>query len=225
MSRKTGLSPSYIERAAKGKLGGQLDPKKTMSLVGLVCGPEETRLIANILVSGFISDDNKILKQALLDQFSREQNIGNKEIERALEEDEVFIAYALCANSDGATVDKIKMVLGDAGKIGLKKLERLDLVHEENGRYVASPGKSFNQFETIKKQLAILSRLYKPSNVGKEKNYVHIMTDGLNEEGLKGWQEEHKRHQEKLREIKNQCKGNIDVFSVGFMDTFLPDQE
>ena len=81
MSRKTGLSPSYIERAAKGKLGDQLDAKKTMSLVGLICGPEETRLIARILVNGFINDSNQILKQALLEQFSKERNIENKEVE------------------------------------------------------------------------------------------------------------------------------------------------
>ena len=222
MARKTGLSPSYIERAAKGKLADHLDAKKTMSLAQLVCQPEESRQIADVLVNDFIDESNLFLKAALVDQVEKQRANSNDEIGRALSEDEVFIAYALCSGPQGADNLKIRKVLGDAGIIGVKKLEKLNLVYEKDGRYFSKPGNSFNQFETIKKQLSILSRMYKPSNVGKEKNYVHIMTDGLNDEGIKKWQMEHRRHQSKLREIKNEFQGEIDVFSVGFMDTFLP---
>jgi len=222
MARKAELSPSFIERAAKEKLGENLDAKKAMALAKLVCNPDERRLVAKVLINNFIAADNPILKQALLDQFSKEREISNDEIERALEEDEVFITYILCAAENGATAAKIKTVLGDAGDIGLTKLESLGIVEKRQNSYFVIEGKSFSQFETIKKQIGILSRMYKPSNVGKGKNYVHIMSDTLNDEGIKAWQEEHKRHQQKLRELKNEFQGDIDVFSVGFMDTLLP---
>ena len=222
MARKAGLSPSFVERAAKGKLGESLDAKKTMSLANLICTPEESRLVAEVLVSSLMTADNCVLQQALVEQFSKERERSNDEIERALEEDEVFITYVLCSGRNGASIEKLKMVLGDAGNIGLKKLQELGIIECKDDRFYIKDGKSFKQFETIKKQLGILARMYKPSNVGKEKNYVHIMSDGLTQEGVIAWQAEHRKHQEKLRELKNKYQGEIDVFSVGFMDTFLP---
>ncbi len=224
LSLKSGVSPSFVERAAKNKLGEPLDIKKVMQLADYVCSINDRKILANYFVSGFFANNSLILKEALLKQFEEHKLQESEEtIDKVLQEEEVFIAYALSASSLGTTEEKVRRVMGEAGVLGLRKLLDLGVVSFKDDKYSAVEGQAIYKYETIKRQLGILARLYKPSNVGKKRNYVHIMTEGLNEDGVSAWQEEHKKHQNQLRKIKNDFKGPIDVFSVGFMDVFLPD--
>ena len=104
ISAKTSLSPSFVERAAKNKLGEKLDASKIMALSGLVCERQESRHIANYFAKNLLDKDNSILKDAIYAKFVIESNRSiSTELEQALQEEETYIPYALAANKKGTT--------------------------------------------------------------------------------------------------------------------------
>ena len=218
---KTKLSPSYIERAAKNRLGEKLDPAKIISLSTLVCAKEDNKSIANYFAFQILNKDNSILKDAIYAKFVVEsQRQIPSDLEKFLQEEDSYIPYALSAHQNGTTVEQVKQVLGEIGVAGLNRLVDKGLITKKGATYHASQKDFSTSFETLKKQIPILARLYKPSHVGKERNYAHIITEGLSREGIKKWQKAHREHLENLKEIFESNPGKYNSFSVAFMDTF-----
>lgn len=225
MGLKTNLSASFIERAAKNKLGEKLDPSKVIALCSLVCEKSDNKKVANYFAKTILDKDNSILKDAIYAKFVVESNRSiPSELENFLQEEETYIPYALSANKDGTTIEEIRRVMGEIGVTGLNKLLDRGLITQK-GHYFHAVKKEFStSFETLKKQFPILARFYRPSNVGKERNYAHIITEGLSRQGVKEWQKAHREHQEKLKDIFKKYRGKHNVFSVAFMDTFSSEE-
>ena len=225
IGNKTKLSPSFIERAAKNKLGEKLDPSKIISLSTLVCGPDDNKRVANYFALKILDKDNSILKDAIYAKFVVESNRNiSSELEKYLQEEDTYIPYALSANENGTTLEEVRAVLGEIGIRGLDILLDKGLIKEKEGSYHAVKKDFSTSFETLKKQIPILGRLYKPSNVGKERNYAHITTEGFSREGLRKLQQAHREHLENIKIIIEENPGDINAFTVSFMDTFSSEE-
>ena len=224
IATKTNLSKSFIERAANNKLGNVLDGTKLIALSKVVCEEDQVRDVAEFFASEFVSSQDSIMKDAIYAQFVREnERFVSQEFEKIFVEEDSYIAYCLCCNDEGATKDHIQKVLGDKGLIALGRLEARGMVLKEEDKYKALKDNFSYTFDYLPKFFKILAGQYKPSNVGKERNYAHVMTQNLSRNGIKQWQAEHRRHHEALRKIKEENPGSIDAFTVGFMDTFTTD--
>ena len=76
-------------------------------------------------------------------------------------------------------------------------------------------------FEVLKKQIKILAGEYKPDNVAN--NYIYYKMETLNKKGMKELYKIHKETHRKVQNLmeKEEYKGNIPIFSVGFFDMFF----
>lgn len=217
---RTEVNPKFVERAMKNQLGADIDSKKVLDLAKLVCDPKETQDIAEFF-AGRLLGESSILKDAIYAKFVREnERFVSTEFEKILINDDSYITYCLCSNDKGATEDHILNIQGGKGIVALEKLRSKGMVEYINGAY-SSVKKNFSySFDYISKFISLLSKFYQPNNVGKERNYAYVITENLSRDGIKEWQAEFRRHHEALRTIRDNHKGEIDVFSVGFMDTF-----
>lgn len=220
ISNRTDVGPKYIERAAKNILGSEVDSKKVLELAKLVCDPKETQEIADFF-AGRLLEESSILKDAIYAKFIKEnERFVSSDFERVLLEDDSYVEYLLCCNTKGKTEEEVTKILGEKGSVALEKLKSRGLLVPQEGRLVSLHKKLSYTFEYIAKFIPILAKFYQPSHVGKERNYAHIVTTSLNREGIKRLQSEHRRHHEEVRKIRDEFEGDIDIFSVGFMDTF-----
>ena len=84
-------------------------------------------------------------------------------------------------------------VLGDTGPKAMRTLLDQGLVIQKDDRYfLKSEGTLVRSFGSIKHHLNTYARFYKTEHVGKERNYVHSLTNGLNQEGIRKAREAHK---------------------------------
>ena len=219
-ANKSDTSNSYIERAIKNQLGDVLDSKKILAVAKMVCAPEETQEIAQYF-AGKLLEESSILKDAIYAKFIKEnERFVSSEFEKIFLEDDSYITYCLCCNGKGASEAHISKVLGEKGLVALDKLRSRGLVLAEGENFKAIQTKFSYSFEYISKFISLLAKFYQPNNVGKKRNYAHVVTHNLSRNGVKLWQAEHRRHHDELRKIRDAHTGDIDVFSVGFMDTF-----
>jgi hypothetical protein len=77
-------------------------------------------------------------------------------------------------------------------------------------------------FESVKRHLKTYAEHCKVEHVGKTRNYVHSLTDGLSIEGVEKVQALHRNFHSDLKEVmRNENNlGPIPMFSVAFCDTF-----
>lgn len=221
ISMRTEVNPKFVERAMKNQLGADIDSKKVLDLAKLVCDPKETQDIAEFF-AGRLLGESSILKDAIFAKLLRDSGLidASEDIDEALKTENAYVVYCLCANSNGATENEIRSILGGTGIDALNTLLLKGIIHLKEGFYKTRSENYTYSFEHFQRVFQVLSRFYKPQNVGKERNYAHVVTSTLNRDGIKKWQAEHKRHHDALREIRDSHQGEIDVFSVGFMDTF-----
>lgn len=217
---KTNNSTSFVERAAKNRLGIPLDPKKVLPLAKLVCYEPETRKVAKFFASSVI-DQSDILKDALYAKFVEDNETKlSEELETKLLEDENFLAYALSCAKNGTTESRVRNIGGNQAVNSLIDLTNRGYIQHINNNYRATKNIFSYSFKTMKKIVGDLIRFYKPDNVGKGRNFIHVVTYDLNKEGLLKLQEEHRRHYENILKIRNDYHGNITTFTCGFMDVF-----
>jgi len=219
-ANKSDTSNSYIERAIKNQLGDVLDSKKILAVAKMVCAPEETQEIAQYF-AGKLLEESSILKDAIFARFVKEKELYvSKELEEILKDEDAYVVYCMCAKNSGTSVDSIRSILGEKGVNALNLLVSKGIVKLQDNGYRSKNDNFSYSFEFMSRIVQILGRFYKPQNVGKERNYVHVLTHALSRDGVKLWQAEHRRHHEELRKIRDSHSGDIDVFSVGFMDSF-----
>jgi hypothetical protein len=220
---KSNNSTSFVERAAKNKLGVPLDPKKVLPLANLVCDEPQTRQVAKFFADNLV-EQSDILKDALYAKFVQENDrYVSQELERLFQNKNDYIAYVLSSKELGVSEEEVLTIGGSSLVNSLKNLTNKGFIQKINNNYKSIKSSFSYSFVTMKRLINHLSEYYNPNNVGKERNYVHVVTTSLTKEGIKELQEEHRRHHNKIREIKMKHKGNISTFSVGFMDTFSED--
>jgi hypothetical protein len=145
------------------------------------------------------------------------------DLERLFENRDIFIAYLLASQNSGATFDQIQNVLGSPAQDSINILLKKDLIKEDNRKYfVDGENILIRSFESIKYHLNSYARYYKTEHVGKEMNYIHSLSEGLNREGQKNLHELHKKFHNEVQTLMRDPKniGDIPAFSVSFCDTF-----
>ncbi|GAB4421607.1 MAG: hypothetical protein OHK0056_32500 [Bacteriovoracaceae bacterium] len=221
ISMRTEVNPKFVERAMKNQLGSDIDSKKVLDLAKLVCDPKETQDIAEFF-AGRLLGESSILKDAIFAKLIRENGLVDvsEEVEEILKTENGYVVYCLCVKSVGSSEEDIISILGKSGLDTAFNLVNKGILRREGDKFFARVNSFTYSFDYLPRVFQTLARFYKPSNVGKLRNYAHVLTCGLSRDGIKEWQAEHKRHHEALRNIRDNNRGNIDTFSVGYMDTF-----
>ena len=170
--------------------------------------------------SGF---GNSIYEAMKIGLTQKHIQMTSQELEDALEDPTLFICYILSKSSSGITKMQLTNVLGQKGLSAAEKLQQYKLVKINEGKVVAtSEGNLLRSFSHIKVHLPTYAKYYKKEHVGKSRNYVHTLTEGLSKEGLKQLHLAHKEFHNKIQTIirNPQYQGAIPAFSVAFCDSF-----
>ena len=215
---KISMSRPTFNRLVKGQKTPRID-----NVLKMVLGSGNQKILGDV-VSLFDEHLGNSLKTTLSVALREENKIfTHGELENLLDDRDVFVAYLLASNQGGTDSFQLTEALGNSSKSAINTLLKKGIVKEEKNRYiVANKGTLVRSFDSIKRHLTTYSRFYNPEHVGKERNYVHSLTEGLNIEGVKKVQAAHKKLHEQLQEIYRDPanKGNLPSFSVAFCDTF-----
>ena len=164
----------------------------------------------NTALSVSLNEKNKILE--------------NDRLEQILKDEDVFVSYIMASVSNGLPLHAFTSVLGEKAKEALHVLLESKIVEEvENNTYkVINNGALIRSFSSIKHHISTYAKHYKVGHVGKNRNYIHSLSDGLNTQGISKVQELHKEFHEKLQQVYRNdfFKGEIPSFSIAFCDTF-----
>lgn len=178
----------------------------------------------------FIPKMRKFIKNTVADVNSESETseyVGD-ELENLLENEHLFITYALAISCRGVTEDEIIYCIGHTGQKALLTLVNKGFVKKaEDNRYRAT---NVNKgivlsFEILKKHVLVLAEKYKPNNFGN--NYVYYKTETLNKAGFKELQKIYKEAHRKVQRLmeKEEYQGNIPTFAVGFCDMFFTEKQ
>lgn len=154
----------------------------------------------------------------------KNKNLTSPEFEEALDDRDNFIAYILASRASGTTEAEVTHVIGAKGLGALKILVSKGILKEEGDvfRPINENEILVRSFESIKRHLKTYAEHYKVEHVGKKRNYVHSLTDGLNVDGVEKVQALHRKfHADLIEVMRNENNlGPIPMFSVAFCDTF-----
>ena len=160
-------------------------------------------------------------------EVTRESKTGGfigEELENLLSKKHLFITYALALSAHGVTEEEILYCLGHEGSKALEILiKRNFVIKRDDNKYKATEMDKgiVLSFEVLKKHIKILAEEYKPDNIAN--NYIYYKMETLNKKGMKELYEIHKETHRKVQKLmeKEEYKGNIPIFSVGFFDMFF----
>ena len=160
-------------------------------------------------------------------EVTRESKTGEfigEELENLLSKKHLFITYALTLSAHGVTEEEILYCLGHEGSKALEILiKRNFVIKRDDNKYKATEMDKgiVLSFEVLKKHIKILAEEYKPDNIAN--NYIYYKMETLNKKGMKELYEIHKETHRKVQKLmeKEEYKGNIPIFSVGFFDMFF----
>tara|TARA_B100000925_G_scaffold290838_1_gene277052 strand:+ start:3598 stop:4380 length:783 start_codon:yes stop_codon:yes gene_type:complete len=222
LAESIGLSRATFNRIKNDQKLPRLD-----NVIKIIIGSGNIEFLSKAL--SFHSEDlgnsiGKVLEVALKEKQKTSPSI---EIQKKLKDPDYFIVYLLCSISKGVTPHLIKEIVGTRSACIIKDLLERDAIFFHNGKYhLKKMGITIRSFEDFHHHLPTYSKYYQPSHVGKERNYCHSLTDGLNEMGIKEIRKAHKNfHLECQNILRNSSyHGDIPYFSVAFCDsmTALP---
>jgi len=213
-----------IPRATFNRMKNENRIPKLDNMIKVLIGSDNIDLISDaveLVESGL----GKKLKSALEISLNEKEVIAeNERLENIFENRDVFVTYLLCNRKKGASIDEILNVLGDIGLESVNILIDKDIAFKMNDRiYLKRSGILVRSFKSTKYHLNTYSKYYQTENVGADKNYIHSLSEGLNEDGLKATHIAHKKFHEEIQRIYRDEKyqGEIPAFSVAFCDSFI----
>jgi hypothetical protein len=225
MAGRAGVSASFVERAYKKQLTS-FDPKRTVSLAKFVCTEEETKSVADYFADKFIQENSDILQDAIYEKFIKKNQSGiPAELNRLLVQENTAIIYNLSCLGAGVSEETAQKLFGVSGLEALESLSSKGFIKKEEDRFKGQYDNISASFEAVKAQLGFFSKLYKPQNVGKKKNYAFIITQKMSHDGIIEAQEAYREFHTRIRNIKDRNPGENDHFMVGFMDNFLTEEK
>lgn len=149
--------------------------------------------------------------------------IASDEFNRLRKNKEIYIAYLLCMMTRGATPSVLKEVLGSNWENPIKILIENNIVVEIGSRYklVLGTQSLTTSFEIIKKNAGFLLDFHSAKHVGKDRNYIFIVNNGLNKDGISKMQELYREFHQKLQSLISNPSyiGEIPAFAIGCMDS------
>jgi len=221
IAQHSDLSSSFVERCAKDKLAGQLDSQKILKLSKYICNSEEHKKIVEYFAELFL-EENEILKDAIYEKFIAQENrLLPTELEQSLQKEDTYIPFILASGPDGISREEVKDLLGKKGMDGLDYLHARKYISLKDDKYFTESNEYSFNFKSTHEHFKILSNYYKRKNIGKLRNYIHVITAFLSPTGIKLWQEAKRTYHQTLREIYRNHTGKNLAFSCDMMDTVL----
>ena len=212
-----------IPRATFNRIKNEQKIPRLDNIIKLVMATGNMEMLAEAMAISSPEIGDKIKEIFLITSAEEGKIWADSELESLLNDRDVFVCYLLADVPSGTTEAQLLKVLGDTGPKAMRILLDQGLVIQKDDRYfLKSEGTLVRSFGSIKHHLNTYARFYKTEHVGKERNYVHSLTNGLNQEGIRKAREAHKAFHNELRKIyrdKNN-QGDIPSFSVAFCDTF-----
>ena len=158
------------------------------------------------------------------EQKSKEWIIVEKDEDLDLYDRNTFLVLLLASCDTGITKEKIILLLGESSKFILEQLQLNNKIIEKEDKTIGIPGGNPLWFSPslIKHHFGDLVSFYDLRHRGQDRNYVYLIVQGLNQEGLKKAveiQEEYAKTMEKLVTDKKYW-GQNPFFAVACMDTF-----
>jgi hypothetical protein len=136
-----------------------------------------------------------------------------------------YLVLVLSTNSRGTKREYIQRILGERGEKALLELLAKGLIIEsEGGRIHLAKGTDFTcTFDIYKHQIPSYLRYYSPQRANQSRNNLHVVSEGVNLQGLRKVHQLHIEFYKNLLEIliDKENTGDIPMFSFGCMDTFL----
>lgn len=223
IARKIGLPQSTLNRIVNDPAKPRLD-----TVIKIVLNTGNGDKLSDVLNDYDNRLGDKIKNAIAAADRADNINVTPAEVEEILNDPDLFVAHLLCQSQNGITKGVLVGVLGTNGLEAVDKLIGHGLVERRNDRYFSTKvGHVVRSFDHIKRHLSTYAKFYKPSHVGRDRNYVHSHTDFLTKEAIAKLQEAHREFSSKVIDILDDKRnqGDLPVFSVGFMDTFTTDPE
>ena len=148
---------------------------------------------------------------------------GDNELDDLFQDRDVFVAYLLASMGHGTDRAELVEILGNSALESLKVLDRAQLLCYEGEKiHLINKAPITRCFESVRYHLTTYAKFYKTEHVGKTRNYVHSMTDGLNQQGIEKLQALHRKFHKEVMEVlrEPENKGHTPMFSVAFCDSF-----
>ncbi|MBT3982269.1 MAG: hypothetical protein HOE90_13005 [Bacteriovoracaceae bacterium] len=214
-----------IPRSTFNRLQNETKKPKLDTYLKIITGSGMVELLPNALA--YYDKDLGESLEGVLEVSLQEDNkkLTDQEFEDLLESRECFVAYLLADTEQGTDQLEVTSVLGAPGLESMKHLVLKGLIKETDGRFHVVDKKTIvRSFESVRHHLTTYAKHYKTEHIGKQRNYVHSVSDGMNKNGIKALQEAHRKfHKEVQQIIRNtENRGDIPMFSVGFCDSFTP---
>lgn len=217
LAESIGLSRATFNRIKNEKKLPRLD-----NIIKIIIGSGNIDFLSKALSfhSSDLSDSiGKILEVALKE---KQKITPEVEIQKKLRDPDYFIVYILCSMSQGASSDSIKEIIGSKAEDIIRDFLSNEVIFFHAQKYhLKSTGVTIRDFQGFKHHLPTFSKYYSPLHVGKNRNYCHSLTEGLNECGVSEIRNAHKLFHQKCQEILRNPRnhGEIPFFSVSFCDS------
>ena len=217
IANKINIPTSTFSRMNKEMKRPQLE-----TLLKLIVGSGNTHRLSEAM-EDFDADIAKILEKAK----ESTKNIGHKHLKRDVEtlfqNSDVYITYLLSLVQGGVSLDRLINVLGNSAHQALKVLQESELIIFNGSAYKALTIENFqSSFALIHRHLPSLVKFYKPEHIGRRRNYIQLLTEGMNADGVIKLQALHEEYYQKALTLMRaqENKGSIPMFHVALCDSF-----
>ena len=136
----------------------------------------------------------------------------------------IYFVLVLASFGHGAKEDLVLRVLGEKGEDSLAKLIKSGVVVRRNERIYLAKGNDFTiSPEVMWQRIPDYLRYINRDEFGKKRNHFHLMTQGLNRNGLRKVQAVYESmFKEVCKVVKDKNNwGDIPFFSFACMDTLI----
>lgn len=218
IAMKINLNRSTLTRIINEGIKPQLD-----NYIKIIIGSGNGEMINEALAAydeSLAASSNNVYKVALSE---KNRVFTDQEMEKILDEGDNLIIYVLALKENGTNADEICHVLGTKGIEAMNDMIDLGLLsNDSNIVKTTSTNKIImRSFDGLRKRIKTYSQFYRPSHAYRDRNYIHTLTEGMNEDGIKKMQTLHRNfHHEMVKIIRSpENQGDIPMFSVAFCDS------
>lgn len=218
IAMKINLNRSTLTRIINEGIKPQLD-----NYIKIIIGSGNGEMINEALAAydeSLVTNSNRIYEVS-----RREKNkvFTDEEMEKILDEGDNLIIYLLALKENGTNIDEIHHVLGSKGLEAMNDLIDFGLIQRNHQAVTSIPQERVivRSVESMKKRIKTYSQFYRPAHAFTGRNYIHSLSEGLNEEGIKKITDLHRNfHQQLVNVIRSpENQGDIPMFSVAFCDS------
>ncbi len=167
----------------------------------------------------------EVLKRVFAVDYERPNYSVNLFQEVDLYNPDNYFVLVLSTYSRGTKREYVQKILGERGEKALSELlERGLIVSGADHRIRLAKGTDFAcSLDIYKHHIPTYLRFFSPQRFNQSRNNLHVVSEGVNLQGLRKINQLHREFYKNLTEIvlDKENAGDIPMFSFGCMDTFL----